>query len=53
MKIDSEEVPIMHDEVDLYVTYGNGQELKRRGKVVWFIKKAPPEVGALVGVQFL
>jgi len=53
MRIDLDGVPEMHEEVQLYMTCVNGRELTRKAIVVWFIKKIPPEVGAMVGLQFI
>ena len=53
MRVDMEEVPAMHAEVSLSMTCENGRELNRKAVVVWFIKKVPPEVGAMVGLKFI
>lgn len=53
MRVDMEEVPAMHAELDLSMTCESGRRLNRKAVVVWFIKKVPPEVGAMVGLQFI
>jgi hypothetical protein len=53
MRVEMERVPAMHEKIILHMTDDNGLESTRKAVVVWFIVKTPPDVGAIVGIQFI
>jgi len=50
--LDIDEIPDTKDEIVLYMTDEKGREMKKKAVIVWFIRKTPPEIGAMVGVKF-
>jgi hypothetical protein len=52
MRVDIDMVPEMHEEVQVSATLQGGRKLNKRAVVVWFLKKIPPETGAMVGLKY-
>ncbi|MBW1804595.1 MAG: PilZ domain-containing protein [Deltaproteobacteria bacterium] len=44
----------LHDrgELILYMTDENGRELVKKGFVIWYFNKMPPDTGSTVGLKF-
>ncbi|MFH1490292.1 MAG: PilZ domain-containing protein [Pseudomonadota bacterium] len=53
MRVDIDQTPEMNEEAQLRMTCGSGRSLNKKAIVIWFIKKVPPEVGAMVGMKFI
>ncbi|MFH1489239.1 MAG: PilZ domain-containing protein [Pseudomonadota bacterium] len=53
MRVYIDRTPEMHEAVQLNMTCGSGRSLNKKAIVIWFIKKVPPEVGAMVGMKFM
>ena len=51
MKIDIKEPLGMDQEIDLFMEYEDGKELRRKAIVVWFMRKSHP-AGSRVGLKF-
>ena len=51
--LDLEKVPRPDEEIIVHMRDMDGREIARKGVVIWFIQKTPPEKGAVVGVKFV
>ncbi|MBN2124444.1 MAG: PilZ domain-containing protein [Deltaproteobacteria bacterium] len=48
-----EETPPTRNEIVLSMLDERGRELTRKGRVMWFINRTPPEEGATIGLKFV
>jgi len=53
VKVDMEVRPEITQNIELFMTDESGLQLKKKAVVVWYIRKSPPETGAIASLKYI